>query len=278
MYKLLLSFFIAAYPAMASDYYSLSKIDKPKESSPKIYGGYAGGCIYGADKLPQNGDGYQAMRLKRNRYWGHPDLTDYLKKLGQKIQKDHPWKGMLVGDMSQPVGGPMKSGHKSHQSGLDVDLWLDPAPTKILSYKERHTKSASSHVRPDMSIRESWTQAHRDFVLLSADDKRVTRIFIHAALKKDICENTEPNHPALRKIRPWYGHDDHIHVRLECPKGSPDCVHQAPPPAGDGCKGHDLEWWFSEEARNPKPKKAKKQKVKKKDLSDLPEMCQKLAH
>src|SRR5262249_51802528 len=57
----------------------------------------------------------------------------------------------------------------------------------------------------------------------------------------------------LRKLRPWWGHDDHFHVRLRCPTGDAECQVQEPIPPGDGC-GADLAWWFTEEARKPQPR------------------------
>ena len=38
----------------------------------------------------------------------------------------------------------MKSGHASHQIGLDVDLWFEPMPERTLSAEERENKSAGS--------------------------------------------------------------------------------------------------------------------------------------
>jgi hypothetical protein len=41
--------------------------------------------------------------------------------------RDIGWgKGLYIGDISQPRGGPMTSGHASHQIGLDADIWMLP--------------------------------------------------------------------------------------------------------------------------------------------------------
>ena len=47
--------------------------------------------------------------------------------------------GFSVGDMSQPRGGPMVTGHSSHQIGLDVDIWLTPMPTARSRRKSERT-------------------------------------------------------------------------------------------------------------------------------------------
>ena len=57
----------------------------------------------------------------------------------------------------------------------------------------------------------------------------------------------------LRKIRPWWDHTDHLHVRLNCPKGAPGCVDQDPLPPGDGCK--EAIWWVTEALRAARPQR-----------------------
>jgi hypothetical protein len=49
----------------------------------------------------------------------------------------------------------------------------------------------------------------------------------------------------MSKVRPWYGHADHIHVRLKCPTDSPDCRAQLAVPAGNGCD-KSLNHWFAD--------------------------------
>ena len=95
----------------------------PAKMPTHVVGFYAKGCIAGAEGLPINGEAWQVMRLSRNRYWGHPDLVALVKRLAAKARKDAGWPGILVGDMSQPRGGPMLTGHASHQVGLDADIW-----------------------------------------------------------------------------------------------------------------------------------------------------------
>src|SRR6266478_10013278 len=90
-------------------------------------GFYDKGCLAGAKALPINGKTWQVMRLSRNRNWAHPDLVQLLERLASQAPKTG-WRGLLVGDMSQPRGGPMRTGHASHQVGLDADIWLTPMP------------------------------------------------------------------------------------------------------------------------------------------------------
>ena len=109
----------------------------PAAMPTHVLGFYAHGCIAGAEGLPINGDTWQVMRLSRNRYWAHPDMVALVKRLAAKAQKEAGWHGILIGDMSQPRGGPMFTGHASHQVGLDADIWLTPMPGRKLSRNER---------------------------------------------------------------------------------------------------------------------------------------------
>ena len=121
----------------------------PAAMPTRVLGFYAHGCIAGAEGLPINGDTWQVMRLSRNRNWGHPDMVALVKRLAAKARKDAGWPGILVGDMSQPRGGPMFTGHASHQVGLDADIWLTPMPDRQLSRNEREEMSAVMMVRSD---------------------------------------------------------------------------------------------------------------------------------
>ena len=93
----------------------------PAQLRPESIGFYAKGCLAGGEALPINGPTWQVMRLSRNRNWGHPALIQFLERLSRNGAKAG-WPGLLVGDMSQPRGGPMFTGHASHQIGLDADI------------------------------------------------------------------------------------------------------------------------------------------------------------
>jgi penicillin-insensitive murein DD-endopeptidase len=67
-------------------------------------------------------------------------------------------------------------------------------------------------------------------------------------------------------VRPWTGHNEHLHIRIGCPAGSPECREQDPAPPGDGC-GADLMSWFP--MRQPRPSKSTKPYV----APPLPAAC-----
>lgn len=241
------------------------------------FGGYSKGCLAGAVQLPETGPTWQAMRLSRNRNWAHSETIDFVQKLSQKAAKEPGWNGLYIGDISQPRGGPMKSGHRSHQLGLDADIWMLPATNLKLSRNAReNVSSISMRKNKGAFVNDSWTQAHHNILKAAAKDKRVARIFVFPGAKVQMCKDEKGNRDWLRKIRPWYGHHYHFHVRLACPKGIKGCENQAPPPAGDGCA--DAQKWVDDILNPPKPKprdpnapppKKRRELV----LSDLPSQC-----
>lgn len=237
-------------------------------------GSYAKGCIAGGQALPDSGPTWQAMRLSRNRNWGHPRIIDYIQDLSRKVAKIPGWNGLYVGDISQPRGGPMLTGHASHQIGLDVDIWMLPPKNLNLSQKERENISSISMRRASGAFtNNAWTQGHRDVLKLAASDDRVARIFVFPGAKVDMCRNETGDRSYLRKIRPWWGHHYHFHVRLACPRGAKDCENQAPPPPGDGCD--EAEGWVDRILNPPPPDPNAKPRPPRQELRmrDLPLAC-----
>jgi len=245
----------------------------PANSPARSIGFYSRGCLAGAVALPVNGDTWQVMRLSRNRNWGHPDLVAYLERLAARAPRAG-WRGLLVGDMAQPRGGPMLTGHASHQIGLDADIWLTPMPDRELTRQEREEMSATRVVaahRKDIDP-QVWTPAHAAIIRAAAQDGAVDRIFVNAAIKKALCREPDRDRRWLAKVRPWWGHDYHFHVRIRCPAGSEGCERQKPVGAGDGC-GKELDYWFSDAVLNPPPPKEPPKPRPPLRVADLPPAC-----
>jgi penicillin-insensitive murein DD-endopeptidase len=245
----------------------------PANLPTESIGFYAHGCLAGAKALPITGKTWQVMRLSRNRNWGHPNLINYLERLSERGTQVG-WSGLLVGDMSQPRGGPMLTGHASHQVGLDADVWLRPMPDHVLSREEREEMSATMMVADDRKEvdRKVWTPAHFNILKAAASDPLVERIFVNAAIKKDLCREAGSDRVWLQKIRPYWQHDYHFHVRISCPAGSPECKRQDPAPAGDGC-GSELAWWFTDAVLHPKPEPEPTKPPPYLKMADLPAAC-----
>ena len=156
---------------------------KPTQNrTAAAYGSYAKGCLAGAVRLPETGPHWQAMRLSRNRNWGHPDAIAFIKTLARKAASGPGWNGLYIGDISQPRGGPMISGHRSHQLGLDVDIWMRRAHNLALSKDARESISSVSMRRKNRAfINKNWTTAHHNILKAAAQDPKVARIFVFPA-------------------------------------------------------------------------------------------------
>ena len=247
------------------------RVAAPADLETRSIGFYSKGCLAGASALPINGETWQVMRLSRNRNWGNGALISFLERFAAEVPRVTGWPGILVGDISQPRGGPMRTGHASHQIGLDADIWLTPMPSRTLSTKERETMSAVNMVRSDrLDVNGSWTLGHMAVVKLAAQSPKVERIFVNAAIKKAICRDAKGDRSWLAKVRPMYGHDYHFHVRMSCTNGG--CKSQAQPSGSEGC-GKELDHWFSDAVLHPKlparPGKPRPPLV----MADLPPAC-----
>jgi len=246
----------------------------PSAVAPQSYGFYSKGCFAGGVGLPLDGPTWQVMRPSRNRNWGHPAMIALLEKLSRDAVQDG-WRGLLIGDISQPRGGPMRTGHASHQLGLDADIWFSPMPEQPYSLSGREKISAVSMLKPKSLVVDDrrWTESRTRLLKRAASYPEVERIFVHPGIKKKLCDTVTGDRRWLNKIRPFWGHDEHFHVRIGCQPGSPDCKPQKETGTGDGC-GKELAWWFTEEPwrpnKNPDAPKARDLMT----MANLPRECQ----
>ncbi|MGE4013912.1 MAG: penicillin-insensitive murein endopeptidase [Alphaproteobacteria bacterium] len=217
---------------------------EPSREPPRIIGTYSNGCIAGAVQLPPDGEGYQAIRVLRNRHWGHPTTIKLIQSIAAAA-KERGLPALYIGDIAQPRGWPVFASHVSHQIGLDVDIWFNLHPKRQLAHNEREFVPLPALVPDDeRSIdRREFTPHHAWLLETAARRPEVDRILVNALIKKELCETAQGDRAWLSKVRPWWDHRRHFHVRLKCPDDSPDCVAQTPLPADDGC-GDELAWWL----------------------------------
>ena len=269
----------AAADPVASEVFSRAATPAPGPAAP--IGSYAKGCAQGLVELPETGPNWQAMRLSRGRNWGHPDTIALIRDLADEAER-LGWRGLYVGDISQPRGGPTPSDHASHQIGLDADIWMLPPGRLDLTRQEREEiSSISVRTRDQKGVTEAWTPAHHALLRAAAADPRTDRLFVAAAVKIEMCRTaTEADTPWLQKIRPIAGHNTHFHIRLRCPADAPDCRAQTPSVAelskgGNGCD-ETLDWWVTDYLKPPDPNAPRRDPPphpRTYRLSALPEAC-----
>ncbi len=268
-----LSLASASAQPLAKELFGAERSGSSHREAP--YGSYAKGCLAGGVQLPDTGPTWQAVRLSRNRNWGHPETIEFIERLSRFAANKLPgWNGLYIGDISQPRGGPMLTGHRSHQIGLDADIWLRPGTNLKLSRQQRENISSISLRRANGAfVNKNWTRQHHELLKAAASDPAVARIFVFPGAKVQMCKDEKGNRAWLRKIRPWWGHHYHFHVRLNCPRGARGCVDQDPPPRGDGCA--DAQEWVNNILNPPPPDpnapapKPRREYV----LADLPKQC-----
>ncbi|WP_318461617.1 penicillin-insensitive murein endopeptidase [Photobacterium leiognathi] len=246
------------------------KVKTPTVGESQSIGSYANGCLAGGEMLPLQGEGYQVIRAERGRYYGNHEMITFLKEL-MKTSQQLKIGNVLVGDIAMPRGGRFSSGHASHQTGLDADIWLR-IPEKPLTQKQLKSVSALPmvDVKNYKIIEKNWGTKQAQLIQLAASDDRVARIFVHPVIKEQLCKTKWKDRDWLRKVRPWFGHYYHFHVRLNCPEGSQYCEPQTPPPPGDGC-GKELASWSPDYKKPVSNKPAVKPKPKPKPV--LPAQC-----
>ena len=218
----------------------------PAPLAARSIGFYAKGCLSGAVALPVDGPAWQAMRVARNRYWGNPELIKLVEQLANDAKAHDGWSGLLVGDISQPRGGPMLNGHASHQVGLDADIWLTPMPDHSLTTAERDNMPATSMLDSTNAAVDPKVFTDKQVALIkrAASYSEVERVFVHPAIKKALCLAAGKDRKWLAKVRQIPGHYYHFHIRIKCPHGFAGCQGQPPVTGDEGC-GKSLDKWLN---------------------------------
>ena len=242
----------------------------PFSSAPaEAIGTYTAGCLIGSKELPLSSPEFEVMNPSRRRNFGHPVLISFLEDFAKSIYAQEK-KKVLIGDLSQARGGPTLCKHISHQIGLDIDIWLMlHTPGKKLRREsmdppdtvDHRGRRVSRHYRPYMAT----------MIELAAKSPAVERVLVNPVLKRELCRREKA--PWLAKVRPWWGHSKHMHVRLACPKESPDCQKQEAIPESEGCDA-SLDWWFTKEAEEEFKKLAAR--MEKPVMPELPARCAEL--
>ena len=216
-------------PARAADW---AAHPRPVSGPARSIGTTNLGCIAGAVALPTEGPGWQAIRTSRNRHWGHPATIGLVAHIAAEARRA-ALPDLWIGDLSQPRGGPLPWGHASHQTGLDADIWLDLRPKPRVPAAQREDLSIPSLVLPDGRGVDParWTARHATLIRLAAEAPGLDRLLVNPAIKRRLCADHR-GEAWLRRVRPWRGHDSHMHLRLRCPVDSPECRDIAPPPLG----------------------------------------------
>ncbi|MCM2278187.1 MAG: penicillin-insensitive murein endopeptidase [Oligoflexia bacterium] len=210
--------------------------------SEQAEGFYSDGRLTDPDVFPLEGEGFLKIFRPRDRGWTTRGLLEVITGAAAEIFRAYPdGERLQIGDVSAHAGGPLPE-HASHQNGLDVDLAYyrmnrqEQAPELTSGFAEQFV-GKGGRVSRNFDL-----ERNHALVRALVATGRINRIFVDAALKKAFCEfsraggNLERDEEALRRLRPWPKHGDHLHVRILCPPNSVKCLAQDEPPPGAGCE------------------------------------------
>jgi penicillin-insensitive murein DD-endopeptidase len=240
---------------------------EPSTGPAQSLGGYSAGCLDGGAQLPDRGKGFRVAEPERRRFFAHPAMIAFIRDLGGQVHKAGLGE-LPIGDLSQPRGGPAPSGHASHQTGLDADIWYVDGRGK-----GRLEKVAMVDLQRNRPTAAFGRRIGR-ILALAAADPRVDRIFVNPVIKRELCRAAGAERTWLHKLRPWWLHHEHFHVRLACPPDSPQCEPQSPTAAGDGCA--EVEWWLQPKAEKERSEKRKRYRSRQGVVPSLPARCAEL--
>ncbi len=179
------------------------------------------GELAGGEQLAQ-GDGYRVRRPARA--YGASHVVDHLRHAIAEVRALYPEVHTLaIGDLSAEHGGTI-AGHRSHQSGLDVDLgfYVTQVPA---GYPDRFAAAGD-----DLDLQATWALLTA-FARTADLDDGVAIMFLDHALQRRLYtwahrrgtpeEDLEVlfQYPRGKDtqvglIRHWPNHADHVHVRF----------------------------------------------------------------
>lgn len=211
------------------------EIKNPDGSVTYQYGSLEDGIL-----LPAQGDGFVRVNSP-DTSWGAGMMISLLTNASAfYVKYFSPNYKVHIASIAQEKGGAYGP-HKSHQNGLDGDV-----------YYMGQTRYGTV-LNPDGTVSEKFdAQKNWDFwrilVLQEMDVgartvPAVYMIFIHPTLKTYLCgwakdrgliENPIDKE-ILRRLWPTAGHDTHFHVRLRCSPYYKDCLQQNEIPDVTGC-------------------------------------------
>jgi penicillin-insensitive murein DD-endopeptidase len=171
--------------------------------------------------------------------WGLPVLVNMIDRAARAVHKRFPGSVLDVGDVSQRGGGDLLR-HHSHESGRDADLGFYAVDARG---KQVH---ARTFIKFDPSMASPTVPGARyDFArnwafveqLLTDPTVRVSHIFIAEWIRHELLAYARPRashgvweRAAMVMMQPHNSlpHDDHIHVRISCPRdGHSSCIELA---------------------------------------------------
>ncbi len=217
----------------------------PKIFSSEAVGYYSKGSLRAAKSILETPSSVHKLFVAREKLYTTDEMLTLLEGAAEFVEDQFPDSEVIqVGDLSGIRGGPATR-HASHQNGLDADVvylrnngYVQPseAPEWEEYFVVGSKVSSNFNLPRNLALFRNLVSRYP-----------VTRIFVDAAIKRDICRYVASNSLfdsltklTLRRLRIADYHKTHFHVRLACPAGDHSCTPQTEPPSGTGCSNLDF--------------------------------------
>jgi penicillin-insensitive murein endopeptidase len=175
-------------------------------------------------------------------FYGTWELVQLLERAARRVAFRVPGAKLSVGELSRESGGRIH-GHRSHESGRDVDVGFylmraDGNPYYTYSFAEMDARGRG--VAPNQYLRfddaRNWELIAK---LLSDGDARVQYVFVASYLRERLLAEAERRHAPravierakVALVQPVRGnpHRSHFHVRIYCAPADESVCHDRAP-------------------------------------------------
>lgn len=174
------------------------------------------------------GYGYSLIRAGRRTNWGTKPLVDGLRSIAAYMRGTGKAEtDLAVGDISSASGGKL-GGHASHRTGRDVDIgfYMTDAATgkQVNALNFVRFSGGRDGLTGSYNGRAVRFDAERNWMLVQAilanpdPEFKPTFIFINSHLENAVLAaagNSPERARAAELMRPWPGHDNHLHLRVQ---------------------------------------------------------------
>lgn len=200
-----------------------------RQPGGQSYGAPWNGLLRNSAQLP-DGEGYFVRRPQLA--FGTRSTVDFVRRAVAVVREQFPDSHVLaIGDLSAKSGGRI-TGHRSHQSGRDVDVGLIyKTKPEGVPYDFAPATDDNLDCEATYALINEFADTDKDggvqVIFLDFDVQRMLYDWA-IAHGEDYVELQKlfqfPNRDARGTlVQHAPNHDDHLHIRFHCTKGEPNC-------------------------------------------------------
>jgi len=198
----------------------LAVANKPSQS----VGTPSSGKLVNGEKLPV-GPGY-IIRSPEYAFATNETITHLVNCIADVHRTFPGTHDSVIGHLSKKFGGKFRP-HKSHASGRDVDMGYylkGMKPNKFIKITQ-----ANFDVEKSMHLIQCLVDTQElEYVFVSYYIQKIMYAHMQNKGKEEpflskLIQYPKPVEKRVAIIRHDKGHDDHMHIRFQCPKNSPTC-------------------------------------------------------